>query len=668
MDPSVPLIILVAVLLLIVAPILSIVAFVRVRHLEETLGQSSQLISRIYALEQRLTQIDKTLATILATGAAAKVPAAAEAVPPAPHPVPPEPARPAPVASSPPPSTVALPVNVHSPAPPIAPTTPPPQPARVASPPFASGSWAQNSSAAESMKLESLVAGRWMNYIGILAILFAVAFFLKYAFENNWIGPRGRVAIGLVIGAALFPWSHRLLNRGYKYFSEGIAGLGAAVLYLSLWAGWHYYLVFSQTAAFAMMIIVTAMTAVVAVGRNSERIAVLALVGGIVTPELVSTGENHEVTLFVYMAVLGAGMLGLARARDWKSLPPIQFVATLIYFWGWYGDFYAQDALGITLFFATLFFVLFAALPVVRSRRVGELSLLENAIVFVNSAAYLVALRTMLWPEHRWALTIAVLVLAAVHLAIERALPEKTTSGPPVTRIIFAGLALTFVTLAIPIRLDGRWITIAWAVEGAILIWSGLRIRLGALRAAGFLLFIVAACRLVFIPLPASQFLVNARFATFAVTVACFLLACHFARTEGAPLGETERMTFFATAIAANVYALAALSLEIWDYFERTPATTLVDRNLAQQLALSSLWLMYALALLAGGIWKKSAVVRWQALGLLGVVIGKVFFFDLSFLERFYRILSFLLLGLALMLISFFYQRRMADREGGAKT
>jgi uncharacterized membrane protein len=92
------------------------------------------------------------------------------------------------------------------------------------------------------------------------------------------------------------------------------------------------------------------------------------------------------------------------------------------------------------------------------------------------------------------------------------------------------------------------------------------------------------------------------------------------------------------------------------------------SRNLAQQLALSSLWLMYALALLAGGIWKKSAVVRWQALGLLGVVIGKVFFFDLSFLERFYRILSFLLLGLALMLISFFYQRRMADREGGAKT
>ncbi|MGA8145693.1 MAG: DUF2339 domain-containing protein [Candidatus Acidiferrales bacterium] len=653
-----PLVILIAIFVLVIVPILAIVAFVRVRHLEETAGQSPQLTARIYTLEQRLAQIEKNLATILAASAAPKVATSADVAPSAPVP---EQARPAPVAPVPSPAFPATP-----PATPIKPTHPPLQPANLAPPALSSEVWKQTATPAESANFETLVAGRWMNYIGILAILFAVAFFLKYAFENNWIGPRGRVGIGLLMGAALFPWSHRLLDRGYKYFSEGIAGLGAAVLYLSLWAGWHYYLVFSQTAAFAMMIVVTALTTIVAVGRNSERIAVLALVGGIVTPELVSTGENHEITLFTYMAVLGVGVLALARARDWKSLPPIQFVATLVYFWGWYSDFYADDALATTVFFATLFFVLFAVLPVVRSRREGELSLLENGIVFVNSIAYLIALRTMFWPEHRWALTIAVLVLATIHLAIERALPQKKTSGPPLTRIIFAGLALTFVTLAIPIRLDGRWITIAWAVEGAVLIWSGLRTQIRVLRAAGFLLFAVAACRLAFIPLPASQFLLNARFATFAITVACFLLACYFARAEDAHLAEQEQMIFLATAIAANIYALAALSLEIWDYFQRMPSLG-IDRGLAQQLSLSSLWLVYALGLLAAGIWKKSAVLRWQALALLGVVIGKVFLFDLSFLERFYRIISFLLLGLALMLISFFYQRRMAGREGGTK-
>ena len=132
-------------------------------------------------------------------------------------------------------------------------------------------------------------------------------------------------------------------------------------------------------------------------------------------------------------------------------------------------------------------------------------------------------------------------------------------------------------------------------------------------------------------------------------------------------MAETEKMILLGTAIAANVFALAALSLEIWDYFERT-SSPLIERNLAQQLALSTLWLVYALVLLTVGLWKKSAVVRWQALALLGVVIGKVFLFDLSFLDRFYRIISFLLLGIALMLISFFYQRRLgANRESGTK-
>ena len=59
-------------------------------------------------------------------------------------------------------------------------------------------------------------------------------------------------------------------------------------------------------------------------------------------------------------------------------------------------------------------------------------------------------------------------------------------------------------------------------------------------------------------------------------------------------------------------------------------------------------------------------MLRWQALALLGIVIGKVFIFDLSFLQRFYRILSFLFLGFALLLISFYYQRYLTVR-GGAK-
>jgi uncharacterized membrane protein len=145
--------------------------------------------------------------------------------------------------------------------------------------------------------------------------------------------------------------------------------------------------------------------------------------------------------------------------------------------------------------------------------------------------------------------------------------------------------------------------------------------------------------------------------------VACFVSACSFGRAAWTELGEQEKTAWAVTAVAANVFAIAALSLEIWDAFGRMPSLG-IDRGHAQELALSLLWLVYALGLLGAGLWKKSEPMRWQALVLLGIVIVKVFLFDLSFLEKFYRIVSFLLLGVALMLISFYYQRQLMARKG----
>jgi hypothetical protein len=198
-----------------------------------------------------------------------------------------------------------------------------------------------------------------------------------------------------------------------------------------------------------------------------------------------------------------------------------------------------------------------------------------------------------------------------------------------------------------------------------VLVWSGLRIQSLALRLAGILLLATAAVRLAAIPISAGNtFLLNARFLTFAVCAACFLAAFLFASRSAIVQGGAEMNLYYVLGIAANVYFLSALSLDVWDLYGRLPSLG-IDRSLAQNLALSVLWLVYALLLLFGGVIKKSAVARWQALALLGLVIVKVFFFDLSFLARFYRIVSFFLLGLALLLVSFFYQRRSASRAGG---
>jgi uncharacterized membrane protein len=641
MESGIVLLILLVLLILIGGPILAIVAFVRVGNLQKAAEQLPRLTARIYDLEQRFEALERRLRSQAAPTSAEEAP---ETPPPRPAATPVVTARLAEPAMPPP-------AEAPRPSPPI-PPAPRVSPALAPSP------------APAPSDVESVIAGKWMYYVGILALVFAVAYFLKYAFDNNWIGPWGRISIGGLIGAAMFPLSDWLLHRGYRYFSEGITGFGAAVLYLSIWSGWHYYLLFPQSTAFALMIVVTATTAGIALGRDSQRIAVLALLGGALTPVLMSTGRNQEVALFSYLAILGAGALAIAFRRNWKWIPPVQFAVTLAYFWGWYATFYARSELQTTLLFATVFFALFAVLPAVRTLRVGELSGPEMAVVVANAFQFLAALRWMLWPEYRWGLTLAVLVLAAAHLLGERALPRKETQASRAARMIYAGLALLFATLAIPIRLDGKWITIAWAVEGVLLVWSGLRLRSLALRVGGILLLVVVAIRLMGVPFhPGPTFLLNERFLTLALCAACFLAAFLFAGRAEIELDVPETRIYYAFAIAANLCFLAALSLDVWDLFGRMPSLG-IDRGLAQNLALSVLWLVYALALLAIGVVKDAAAPRWQALALLGAVIVKVFFFDLSFLARFYRIVSFLLLGLVLLFVSFFYQRRSKTTDG----
>jgi uncharacterized membrane protein len=629
-------------IVLLATPIIALMAYSGLRRLEKasSLVSVQPLIARIYALEQRLAAIERTLSS----GAAAPQPPVKESR----HvelPVFPMQAAPVPPPAPPPRQETSRPHEV---------TTSPAQPSVFAAPPLHSAQAASRS----GLDLETLIAGRWLNRIGIVALIASVSYFLKYAFDNNWIGPSGRVAIGILLGAAMLPWSQWLLSRGYSYFSEGIAGLGATVLYLSIWAGWHYYALFSQNVAFGAMIVITGVITAVALGRASQRIAVLSLLGGFLTPVMVSTGKDAQIVLFTYILILGAGMLMIAARREWRALPPVSFIGTQIYFWGWYETFYRAEKLERTILFATFFFLLYATLPALRAVAARRLREEDTLILLVNNFAYLGALYAMLWPQDRWPLTLCLLALSAAHVSAARLVPPALGKELPLARLVYAGLALTFATLAIPVRLDGKWITLAFGVEGAILVWTGFRALTALLRQAGYLLLAISAMRVLLIPLAARQFLFNERFITYVVLIACFGVALYAAQQHAETIGEQEKNGLGILAIVINVYALIALSLELWDYFGH--ASTGYESGLAQHLALSILWTGYASGLILLGVKRHAALLRWQALVLFGLVVIKVFLYDSSFLDRFYRILSFFVLGVVLVVVSFLYQRKLS--------
>jgi uncharacterized membrane protein len=620
---------LLALILLVVAPILAIVAFVKVRRLEQTVA----------TLERRLS----SLPAGLPAEAAHPAPAPSAAPAPATEPVPivqPAPVVAAPLAAEP---VVAAPVAAAPPAPRLAPLP-------------------------TAFEWENLIAGRWLNRIGLTAVAIGVAYFLKHAIDNDWIGPQGQVALGLLSGTALLAWAPWFVKKGLVYFAEGLTGLGAAILYLSLWAAGNYYGFLSPSAAFAAMAVVTAAMLAIAVGRDSPRIAVMAMTGGFLAPWLVSTGRDAQVELFTYLALLNIALLVLAWKRDWRVLELPAFMLTELYFFAWYDRFYTSERLVSTASFAALFFVQFSALTTVRSRRTGTLYPEQALLSLVNAFVFLVVLRELLWPEHRWALAASTLALAVFYLVSARAVASGG-AGTPQARLLFAGLALTCVTLAIPMALDGSSITIAWAVEAAVLVWTGFAAKLWYLRAAGLVLFAMVAMRFVMFPIEATVFLWNARFGLAIVTAvsAGVALACAWHWRD--ELSKDERPAFAALAVAINVLLVSALTAEVMLYYHPVSSFAAFDRDrrLAESLTVSLLWTAYATLLLTLGVRFSSALLRWQGLVLFAIVTIKVFVADLSFLRGFYRIISSIALGVVLIVISYLYQRRLAaarDAEG----
>jgi uncharacterized membrane protein len=225
-------------------------------------------------------------------------------------------------------------------------------------------------------------------------------------------------------------------------------------------------------------------------------------------------------------------------------------------------------------------------------------------------------------------------------------------------------MGLTCLTLAIPIQLKQNWITIGWAVEAVILTWIGFHLADSKLRLAAFLVAALVAIRLVFydgsfFPSATDQsftFLFNKRSVTFLVgIIAIFAMAYLYAQYRGKLLGA-------ALIIAANFLLIFLLTTELSHYFELRYYREKVyqlqrDIHGQKTLAISALWATYSILLVILGILRKYQPIRLLAILLFGVTILKVFLLDLSDLERIYRIISFIGLGIILLAVSFMYQK-----------
>ena len=423
--------------------------------------------------------------------------------------------------------------------------------------------------------LEQRLGGTWLNRVGALVLTLGIAFFLKYAFDNHWIQPAGRVALGLVTGVTLLLVGERLQRAAYRAPAQGVVAVGIAALYLSVYAAFAFYQLVTQPVAFAVMVLVTATGVALALYHDARAVAVLATLGGFLTPILLATDRDAGIPLFTYLAILDAGMLAVAWYRRWPELGLMSFVFTHSLYGAWFHTWYrpvpAQQ--GVALVAAGVFLVLFSLVAPAEalSRRLAprreQLWYGPGLLALAAPVAAFVAAREILYPAHTSGLAIICLALAAYYLVLARATMHAPGVGLDLV-MIHGAVSLAFLTLTFPVQFAEHGLVIAWSVEGLAIVWGGLRLGARPLRLGGLVVLALAVARWVMLlDEPARHeglFLLDHRAfpATVALAAASALAAAAY-HAGGRGLRDGERFVEPALALIAIVSPTSLVTLEL---------------------------------------------------------------------------------------------------------
>ena len=331
--------------------------------------------------------------------------------------------------------------------------------------------------------LEKFIGENLINKIGIAILVLGIGYFVKFAIDQDWINEIGRVFIGILAGGLLIGLAHRLRNT-LAAFSSVLVGGGLAVLYFTIAIAFHEYGLFNQTAAFLIMVVITGFSILLSVSYNRVELAVISIIGGFATPFMLSTGAGNYQVLFTYILILNVGMLVLAYLKGWRVLNVIAYIFTVILFGGWLSTrvLGAKDApyLG-ALVFGTVFYIIFFLMNIINNlKEKTRFSPTEISILLSNTFLYFAAgmlvLGNLQGGLYRGLFTVAI---AVFNFGFAFVLFRNQKADRNLIYLLI-GLVVTFISLAVPIQLEGNYITMFWALEAVLLLWlaqkSGLRL------------------------------------------------------------------------------------------------------------------------------------------------------------------------------------------------
>ena len=333
--------------------------------------------------------------------------------------------------------------------------------------------------------------------VGAIVLFLGVAALLKYAADQGWmhfpIEYRLAGVAAVAIAALAFGWRQR---RNKPAFALSLQGIAIGILILTVFAAFQLYHLLPATAAFGLLVVLVAGTGVLAVLQESVALAVFGCVAGFLAPILISTGVEAHVALFSYYALLNAAVFGVAWVRPWRALNLLGFVFTFGIGTAWGVLQYKPEYFASTEPFLILFGAFYLAIPVLYALRQApqKRGLVDGTLVF-GTPLLGFPLQAGLLHGDKIALAYSALVVAVVYALL--AWRELKRADLRLLGESHALLALGFATLAVPLALSARVTACSWALEGAALVWLGLRQERKFPRLIGYLLQALAGAAFI---------------------------------------------------------------------------------------------------------------------------------------------------------------------------
>jgi uncharacterized membrane protein len=496
-----------------------------------------------------------------------------------------------------------------------------------------------------SFNLEEYIGGKLASILGIIALVIGVSIGVKYAIDKDLINPVTRVIFGFLAGGIMLTFAF-IFKKKYQLFSAIILGGAVATLFFSSYAGFAFYGLYPKLFAFALMFIITAFTVFAAHSYNYEVIAVIGLVGSYAVPVLLSDGTGKIEYMFTYMSIINVGILILSLFKNWNWVKYFAYGLTWLITAAWTLNKYSPEKLNMAIAFLSIFFLTFyftfigyKLLKNIPFKNIDIASLLSNSTIYFGLGYFVFNNQFTEKYLGLFCVFNAVIHMGVAYWAFSRKINDKNILN------FLIVLCFTFITIAIPVQLEGNWVTIIWFTEMLLLFVIGKKTNFEFFKVISYCLAILGFFSLThdwaiyylahwdrtdkFIkPVVLNKMFMTSVIALVSLGVVSFLNKKPSAEID-APRKSSDTVISILSPILLHIVLFGAIFFEIISYFQNwvisspkipVPATEfytpppIEDKSIFTFMAL---WLLiyttlyFAVSLLINSSTKKSNKANW---------------------------------------------------------